>query len=130
MIGAALTDIAGSSDVFNGSAVTYTNEAKSNILGVRAETLREHGAVSGECAREMAEGALRIYGADYAVAVTGIAGPDGGSEKKPVGTVWFGLSDGRKTSAVMKRLPGNRGEVRSRTVQFALAELWRMLHNA
>ena len=129
MIGAALTDIAGSSDVFNGSAVTYTNEAKSNILGVKSETLREHGAVSGECACEMAEGALRIYGADYAVAVTGIAGPDGGSEKKPVGTVWFGLTDGRMTRAVMKRLPGNRGEVRSRTVQFALSELWRMLHN-
>ena len=129
MIGAALTDIAGSSDVFNGSAVTYTNEAKSNILGVRAETLREHGAVSGECACEMAEGALRIYGADYAVAVTGIAGPDGGSERKPVGTVWFGLTDGRITRAVMRRLPGNRGEVRSRTVQFSLSELWRMLHN-
>lgn len=129
MIGAALTDIAGSSDVFNGSAVTYTNEAKSNILGVKSETLREHGAVSGECACEMAEGALRIYGADYAVAVTGIAGPDGGSEKKPVGTVWFGLTDGRTTRAVMKRLPGNRGEVRSRTVQFGLSELWRMIHN-
>ena len=129
LIGAALTDIAGSSDVFNGSAVTYTNESKSNILGVRPETLREYGAVSGECACEMAEGALRIYGADYAVSVTGIAGPDGGSVKKPVGTVWFGLTDGRTARAVMRRLPGNRGEVRSRTVQFALAELWRMLHN-
>ena len=129
MIGAALTDIAGSSDVFNGSAVTYTNEAKSNILGVRIETLREHGAVSGECACEMAEGALRIYGADFAVAVTGIAGPDGGSERKPVGTVWFGLTDGRRSRAEVKRLPGNRGEVRLRTVRFALAELWRMIHN-
>ena len=130
MIGAALTDIAGSSDVFAGSAVTYSNEAKSNILGVKAETLQKFGAVSGECAQEMARGAMRIYGADYAVAVTGIAGPDGGSESKPVGTVWFGLADGMGTVAEMKRLPGNRGEVRTRTVSFALAELWRLLHNA
>ena len=90
----------------------------------------EHGAVSSECACEMAEGAMRIYGADFAVAVTGIAGPDGGSERKPVGTVWLGLAGGRGTHAIMKRLPGNRGEVRLRTVRFALAELWRMLHNA
>ena len=130
MIGAALTDIAGSSDVFAGSAVTYSNEAKSNILGVKAVTLQKFGAVSGECAQEMARGAMRIYGADYAVAVTGIAGPDGGSESKPVGTVWFGLADGMGTVAEMKRLPGNRGEVRTRTVSFALAELWRLLHNA
>ena len=129
MIGAALTDIAGSSDVFTGSAVTYSNEAKSNILGVRSETLSEHGAVSEECAREMARGALRIYGADYAVAVTGIAGPDGGSEAKPVGTVWFGLASERGTLAVMKRFPGNREEVRIRTVRFALSELWRLIHN-
>ncbi|MBQ7220061.1 MAG: nicotinamide-nucleotide amidohydrolase family protein [Synergistaceae bacterium] len=128
-IGAALTDIAGSSDVFSGSAVTYSNEAKRNILGVKDETLREHGAVSEECAREMAEGALRIYGADFAVSVTGIAGPDGGSEAKPVGTVWFGFASDMETRAVMKRLPGNREEIRTRTVRFALAELWRMLHN-
>lgn len=129
LIGAALTDIAGSSDVFAGSAVTYSNEAKRNILGVRDETLREHGAVSEECACEMAGGALRIYGADYAVSVTGIAGPDGGSEGKPVGTVWFGFASDRGTRAVMRKLSGNRGEIRTRTVQFALAELWRMLHN-
>ena len=78
----------------------------------------------------MARGALRIYAADYAVAVTGIAGPDGGSEAKPVGTVWFGLADGLGTVSEMKRLPGNRAEVRARTVSFALAELWRLLHSA
>ena len=127
MIGAALTDIAGSSDVFNGSAVVYSNEAKSNILGVKAETLRDFGAVSEECAREMARGALRIYGADYAVAVTGIAGPDGGSEAKPVGTVWCGVCGVSGESAVMRRLPGSREEVRVRTVRFALAELWRLM---
>ena len=128
MIGAALTDIAGSSDVFNGSAVTYSNEAKMNILGVHEETLRLHGAVSSECAQEMAQGARNIYGADYAVSVTGIAGPDGGTEAKPVGTVWFGLAGNDWAVSFMRILPGNRGEVRTRTVRFALAELWRKIH--
>ena len=127
LIGAALTDIAGSSDVFTGSAVTYSNEAKSNILGVKSETLREHGAVSEECAREMAEGALRIYGADYAVSVTGIAGPDGGSESKPVGTVCFGFASDRETRTTTRHLPGKREEIRTRTVNYALAELWRVI---
>ncbi|MBQ3446663.1 MAG: nicotinamide-nucleotide amidohydrolase family protein [Synergistaceae bacterium] len=130
LIGAALTEIAGSSDVFSGGAVVYSNEAKSNILGVRAETLREFGAVSEECAREMAGGALRIYGADFAVSVTGIAGPDGGSESKPVGTVCFGFASDRGTRTMRRKLPGNREEVRSRTVRFALSELWRMIHDA
>ena len=126
----ALTDIAGSSDVFNGSAVTYSNEAKMKILGVHEETLKRFGAVSSECAIEMAEGALRVYDADYAVSTTGIAGPDGGSDDKPVGTVWFGLaSKNGEDRAFMKRLPGNREEVRIRAVRFALCELWKMIHN-
>lgn len=129
MIGAALTDIAGSSDVFSGSAVTYSNEAKNNILGVKNETLENFGAVSEQCACEMAIGALRIFGADYAVSVTGIAGPDGGSDAKPVGTVWFGFASGNEVRAIKKRLPGKRAEIRRRTVNFALSELWRMLHN-
>ena len=125
LVGGALTDIAGSSDVFNGSAVTYSNEAKQKILGVKSETLAKFGAVSSECAVEMAEGARRIYGADYAVSITGIAGPDGGSESKPVGTVWFGIAGKNSVRSVMKRLPGNREEVRTRAVRFALAELWK-----
>ena len=129
LLGAALTKIAGSSEVFNGSAVTYSNEAKQKILGVNEGTLKNFGAVSGECAREMAEGALRIYDADFAVSITGIAGPDGGSGNKPVGTVWFGLADKVKSTALMRRLPGNRDEIRIRAVRFALAELWRSIHN-
>lgn len=128
LIGGALTEIAGSSDVFNGSAVTYSNEAKRAVLGVRNETLSAYGAVSSECAREMAEGARRIYCADYAVSVTGIAGPDGGSEAKPVGTVWFGVAGREGTRSVMRRLPGKREEVRTRAVRFALAELWKDIH--
>ena len=125
LVGGALTEIAGSSDVFNGSAVTYSNDAKREILGVKSETLRDFGAVSSECAREMAEGALRVYGADYAVSVTGIAGPDGGSRGKPVGTVWFGVAGREGVRSVMRHLPGKREEVRMRAVRFALAELWK-----
>ena len=125
LVGGALTEIAGSSDVFNGSAVTYSNDAKMKILGVRSETLSRFGAVSSECAQEMAEGARRVYGADFAVSTTGIAGPDGGSESKPVGTVWFGIAGSDGTRSMMKRLPGNREEVRTRAVRFALSELWK-----
>ena len=125
LVGGTLTEIAGSSDVFNGSAVTYSNEAKMKILGVKSETLSRFGAVSSECAQEMAEGARKVYGADFAVATTGIAGPDGGSESKPVGTVWFGIAGSDGTRSMMKRLPGNREEVRTRAVRFALSELWK-----
>ncbi len=91
MIAAALTDVAGSSDVFDRGFVTYSNAAKIEMLGVRAETLAAHGAVSEPVAREMAEGALAASGAGLAVAVTGIAGP-GGSERKPEGRVCFALA--------------------------------------
>jgi len=94
-------------------------------LGVKIETLKNFGAVSSECAIEMAEGARRVYGADYAVSITGIAGPDGGSESKPVGTVWFGVAGNDSSRSVMRTLPGNRNEVRTRAVNFALAELWK-----
>ena len=86
-----ITAISGASDVFLGSAVTYTNEVKHRFLSVKTETLDNFGAVSEETAREMAEGVLRLSGADIAVSVTGIAGPGGGSEDCPVGTVCFGL---------------------------------------
>lgn len=91
MVSAALTDVAGSSDVFDRGFVTYSNAAKQEMLGVGAETLAAHGAVSEEVAREMAEGALAHSAADLAVSVTGIAGP-GGSEFKPEGRVCFGLA--------------------------------------
>ena len=129
LVGAALTEIPGSSEVFNGSAVTYSNEAKQKILGVNENILKNFGAVSEECAIAMADGALRIYDADFALSITGIAGPDGGTQNKPVGTVWFGLADKVKSTALMRRLPGNRDEIRIRAVRFALAELWRSIHN-
>ena len=129
LIGATLTEIPGSSESFNGSAVTYSNESKNKILGVNLETLKNFGAVSKECAIEMAEGARKIYDSDFAVSVTGIAGPDGGSESKPIGLVYFGLSCREKSEAFKKIFPGNRDEIRVRTVRFALAELWRMIRD-
>jgi PncC family amidohydrolase len=92
LIGSLITDVAGSSDYFLGSAVTYANSAKQSFLGVRTETLLAHGAVSAETAAEMAQGARRIFGADIAAAVTGIAGPGGGVPGKPVGLVHTHLS--------------------------------------
>ena len=92
-----ITNIPGASAVFRAGLVTYSNEAKENFLGVRSETLREHGAVSEAVAREMAEGARARTGVDYAISVTGIAGPGGGSDVKPVGTVFMGLATARGT---------------------------------
>jgi nicotinamide-nucleotide amidase len=122
MIAAALTDIAGSSAVVDRGFVTYSNEAKTEMLGVRQETLRAHGAVSGETACEMAAGALRHSRAGIAVSVTGIAGPDGASPEKPVGLVWFGLARTGQEAVAEKRLFDNRGRafVRSESVKTAL----------
>lgn len=102
-----ITQHAGSSQVFLGGGVTYSNELKQSLLGVKPETLAQYGAVSGETVTEMVEGALRHFESDYAIAVTGIAGPDGGSAEKPVGTVWIGVSNGAKTQ-VKKFTFGNK----------------------
>ncbi|MDO5114719.1 MAG: CinA family protein [Synergistaceae bacterium] len=123
MIAAALTGIAGASDIFWGSAVTYINDAKENILGVSGGTLKKYGAVSAECAAEMALGARKIYASDIALSVTGIAGPGGGSAEKPVGTVWFGFASERGSSSFLRRFDGCRGEVRRQTVEEALSYL-------
>ncbi|WP_114965036.1 CinA family protein [Alkalilacustris brevis] len=122
MIAAALTDIAGSSDVFERGFVTYSNAAKAEMLGVRPDTLEHFGAVSEEVAREMAKGALAHSPADMAISVTGIAGP-GGSEHKPEGRVCFGLARrGRPTHTETRDFGAlGRAKVRSATVDHALA---------
>ncbi len=124
MIGAAITDVAGSSGWFDCGFVTYSNEAKIEMLGVRSETLASSGAVSDATAREMAAGALARSGADLAVAVTGIAGPAGGSPEKPVGLVWLAWAgrDGA-VDAVSHRFPGDRAAVREAAVAVALSGL-------
>lgn len=97
MLSERLTDIPGSSEVFHMGMVTYANEVKTKLLGVPEETLKEHGAVSPETARAMAEGIYRVSGADFGVGITGIAGPDGGTPEKPVGLVYLALCDGEHT---------------------------------
>ena len=123
MIAETITNVAGASDIFYGSAVTSVNSAKEHILGVAHETLEKHGAVSSECAEEMACGARRVYGADVAMSVTGIAGPGGGSEAKPVGTVWFGLATKDGAETFRRRFDGDRAAVRRQTVEEVLRRL-------
>ncbi len=124
-IGKVLTDVAGSSAWYRGGAVVYSNELKRSLLGVSAETLASSGAVSEATAREMAVGALTQLGGDVAVAVTGIAGPEGGSADKPVGTVWFGWalrgSMGLESSALVEIFQGDRESVRWQAVWRALS---------
>ena len=119
-IAKALTDVPGSSGCFAYGIVSYSNGAKESILGVRNRTLAEHGAVSEPVVREMAEGTLRLSGADISVAVSGVAGPDGGSDDKPVGTVWFAWSmrgpGGVTTGTDLQRFEGNRESIRMQTV--------------
>jgi nicotinamide-nucleotide amidase len=119
----ALTDIAGSSQWFERGYVTYSNAAKQEALGVRAATLATHGAVSGPTVSEMAAGALRASGADIAVAISGVAGPDGGTPDKPVGLVWFGVAwraDGIEGSEEGRRYTGDREAIRRAAVAHAL----------
>lgn len=116
-----MTDIAGSSAWFDCGMVVYSYEAKQALLGVRAQTLEEHGAVSRETVLEMVSGALARSGAGIAVAVTGIAGPGGGSEGKPVGTVWIGWKQrGGYARAQVFHFAGDREEVRRQTVAAAI----------
>jgi len=126
----ALTDVPGSSQWFECGYVTYSDAAKVRDLGVAARTLASFGAVSEQSVREMAEGALRVSGATVALAVTGIAGPDGGTPSKPVGTVWF-CAAARQARAIdiiaeEKLFAGDRAVVRSHSVQHALRLILRL----
>ncbi|TDM05801.1 MAG: damage-inducible protein CinA [Ideonella sp. MAG2] len=129
LIAAACTELAGSSDWFDRGFVTYSNAAKTELLGVPAALIEQHGAVSEPVARAMAEGALVRSAAQWALAVTGIAGPSGGSAEKPVGTVWlawaYGPLQGAAPTVWAERQcwPGSRQAVRSATLQWALGRL-------
>ncbi|HCW7018376.1 TPA: nicotinamide-nucleotide amidase [Citrobacter farmeri] len=121
----AITDIAGSSAWFERGFVTYSNEAKSQMIGVREETLAQHGAVSEPVVVEMAIGALKAARADFAVSISGIAGPDGGSEAKPVGTVWFAFASVRGEGITRQEcFSGDRDAVRRQATAYALQTLW------
>jgi nicotinamide-nucleotide amidase len=127
LLGGRITDVAGASDVFIGGVVAYDNRVKSDLLGVPEALIAEHGAVSAAVAHAMAEGVASSLGADVTVSVTGIAGPLGGSDEKPVGTVWFGFSVGGRTDTSKSVFGGTRSEIRERAVQGALLGLWQRL---
>ncbi|MDK3009351.1 nicotinamide-nucleotide amidase [Providencia rettgeri] len=128
-----LTDIAGSSAYFQRGFVTYSNEAKHQMIGVKEESLQQYGAVSQQVVAEMALGALREARADFAVSISGIAGPDGGSIEKPVGTVWFGFAKKQadKTITVTTQhcvFQGDRNQVRLQSTGYVLETLLKLLN--
>ena len=123
MIAAACTDLGGSSNWFERGFVTYSNQAKTDMLGVEAQVITREGAVSEAVARAMAAGALARAPVQAAVSVTGVAGPTGGSDAKPVGTVWFGWNIDGQIRTERQRFDGDRAAVRSATVRHALAQL-------
>ena len=123
LISAFVTDVAGASAVFFGGIVSYDNSIKEGLLGVRAKTLAEKGAVSPETASEMSQGARRALGVDLAVAVTGIAGPGGGTDKKPVGLVYISVTSPAGTLVTENHFSGDREAVRLQTAEKALSLL-------
>ena len=122
-IAARFTALPGASAYFRCGVVAYSNEAKADILGVRADDIARYGAVSEQVARQMAEGARRVAGADYAIATTGIAGPTGGSEEKPVGTVWIAVATPERTVAQLRQCGSDRGQIIDRASAFAIGLL-------
>ena len=127
LLSGTLVDVAGVSDVFNQAFVTYANEAKHSLVGVKQETLDSYGAVSEETAREMAEGGAKAAKADACLSVTGIAGPDGGTAEKPVGLVYIGCHVNGNTVVERNVFSGTRREVREQSVLAALKLLKKQL---
>lgn len=127
LIAGACTDLSGSSNWFERGFVSYSNAAKTELLGVPAALIEQHGAVSAPVAQAMAEGAVRRSRAQVAVAVTGVAGPTGGTTDKPVGLVWFGFALPERTLTEKMNFPGDRAAVRAATVQHALQRLTELL---
>ena len=119
LISAEIVSVPGASACLEGSVVSYSNEVKMNVLGVEESVIRDHGAVSEQCAMQMAEGARRVLGTDIAVSVTGVAGPAGGSKEKPVGTVYIGFAGFDKNYARHFIFDGDRDSIRLQTVEEA-----------
>ena len=122
-VGSAITSVPGSSEVFAGGVVSYSNDVKRDVLGVSQESLDRYGAVSSEVASEMASGVRRLLKTDLAVSITGIAGPGGGTDEKPVGLVWFGISSASGTRTEKAIFAGDRARVREQAVLHALGML-------
>ncbi|MBI4656434.1 MAG: CinA family protein [Elusimicrobia bacterium] len=115
-----ITQVPGSSDYFKGGITAYSNGLKTGILGVRKKTLQKYGAVSKQCAIEMARGARKLFAADYSISVTGIAGPSGGTDKKPVGLVYFAVAGPDGAACFKKIFRGSRSTIKRLSADFAL----------
>ncbi len=126
-VGKEFTGIPGSSKWYGFGFITYSNKAKLKTLGVTKDALTEEGAVSERVVKEMAEGAIKNSGSDFSISISGIAGPSGGTDNKPVGTVCFGIGSKTKITCYTKIFEGNRDEVRKKSVAFALKELLKCL---
>jgi len=127
LLGAALTEVPGASRVFLGGVVCYSNNSKKEILNVPEEIIIKYGAVSCQCARAMALGAKALFGSSFALSVTGIAGPDGGTAEKPVGTVCFAIATPEGVETFERKFFGDRSNIRSWAVAFGLEKLWRAI---
>lgn len=128
LIGHIITETPGSSACFMGGIISYSNRAKCEILGVAEETINRYGAVSDETAKEMAAGVRERFHTNIGLSVTGIAGPDGGSDEKPVGTVYIGYSDEKSLFSVRYLFKGNRAEIKQKTADTALENIRRYLN--
>ena len=126
-LGYAITSISGSSTWFNQGFITYSNEAKQQLLGVSEQTLATDGAVSAQTVEQMAQGAAHKAAAEVAISVSGIAGPDGGSPDKPVGTVWFGFYLNGQCHSLVQQFKGDRQQVRIKAIEFALSKVLRFI---
>ena len=126
-----ITQIAGSSDIFNGAIVSYSNEIKSNELGVKEDTLKKYGAVSTQTVEEMLEGAIKKFDATYAIAISGIAGPQGGCKEKPVGTVVIGICNNNKKNIItVNKFNGSRKDIQNLASQTSLKEILKFLQKS
>ncbi len=126
-LASAFTAISGVSSIFNGSCVTYSNEIKHLWLGVDDEVLQRYGAVSEECVSQMLEGIVQLSKSDYAIAISGIAGPNGGSELKPVGTVYIGLTTPKTKEVFNCIFDGDREQIQQKATEFAIEKLANLL---
>ena len=126
-LASALTAVSGSSQWFRLGLVTYADQFKRELVGVSREGLELEGAVSGIVVGEMVKGGMRLAQADYGIAISGIAGPGGGTEEKPVGTVWFGFGFGDQTEVAHMQFSGDRNMVRSQSVEFSLRKMLQLI---
>ncbi len=124
LLGGAITAVPGSSICFKGGIISYSNDVKIKILNVKEDTIREYGAVSRQCAEEMAVNVRHIFDVDISVSITGIAGPDGGTEEKPVGTVWSACADIYGVESLECVYGGDRDEIRNHAVKRAIYILY------